>query len=385
MRFLVKNLPGILRLSMWPIYYSPEGSASLKHFIKKNPAVSVAGLLFIVTVLRLSVAILAEGIRKLSDNPSVLFFCILLSAALAVLCVCVIIDPVRLSQNIRYEKSTWYKNTGLLPGEIDRGRMGEYIATLSAEKMLKKNGVEGKIYNYIYVPKPDGDYAEIDAAVVSPFGIDVLEAKARGGLITGTYTGDTWYQQTGNDMQTLENPIIQNLGHENALAYYLKDFLRSRHPEVPISSGQIFEKMTNVVLFTIPARWSITGAEPNLRICFGTAKQYSEYERSHVILSEKEIGLLDECLSKLCIADKEKREEKLGRILEKREGRAFEKPAYLYVKDPVPAVLKELGNRRTCYDPKDGLFKAADICDIDVKVITRYNDLSAAVARLKAT
>lgn len=142
----------------------------------------------------------------------------------------IIINPYYFKYALHYKTSDWYLNTGYSPSDVcsDVGLFGEYHATIDFSDAIGKNG---KVYNGLIIPKPDGSFTELDLVVVSPDILAVVEVKARGGSFSGHILDDKWIQKIGSQQNTLQNPVIQNQNHINFLYLYLYDQLKNSFPE----------------------------------------------------------------------------------------------------------------------------------------------------------
>ena len=87
----------------------------------------------------------------------------------------------------------------------------------------------------LYIPKPDGGYAQIDVLMIHETGIYVIECKNYTGWIFGSENNLYWYQtlysgKSGVHKESFYNPILQNKSHINALSDYLnfqKEYINS--------------------------------------------------------------------------------------------------------------------------------------------------------------
>ena len=155
--------------------------------------------------------------------------------------------------NTNYFVSDWYRNTGIMPSEIiqdskkgkDRkGIYGEYLATMAMELNIKNNKLQGRVFNSAIIPTKNNSFTEIDIVAVTNKGIAVIEAKDRVGVFSGEGTAKKWKQKIGSQEHELENPLIQNIGHVNALAQYLYDCAEK---DSPVRDMDMICTMVNVV------------------------------------------------------------------------------------------------------------------------------------------
>ena len=87
----------------------------------------------------------------------------------------------------------------------------------------------------LYIPKPDGGYAQIDVLMIHETGMYVIECKNYTGWIFGSENNLYWYQtlysgKSGVHKESFYNPILQNKSHINAVSDYLnfqKEYINS--------------------------------------------------------------------------------------------------------------------------------------------------------------
>jgi restriction system protein len=103
-----------------------------------------------------------------------------------------------------------------------KGSLGEALVTQGTFRLLDKALYRG--FSDLYVPRPDGDgLTQVDHAVVSPYGIFVIETKNYTGWIYGAEHQAKWTQTFGSGGKfSFQNPIWQNKLHLRALAQLLK-------------------------------------------------------------------------------------------------------------------------------------------------------------------
>lgn len=99
-----------------------------------------------------------------------------------------------------------------------KGFLGE--AAVSS-RLSKLNPSKYKIINNLMLKVGDRT-TQIDHAVVSNYGIFVIETKNYKGWILGNEYDDSWTQQIYKRKEKLHNPIKQNYGHVMALKEILK-------------------------------------------------------------------------------------------------------------------------------------------------------------------
>lgn len=319
--FLFRNFAGILKISVWPHLLGPDGSLSFERFFKRHPLLSLFSCFATAFLLLLGSSLFREGFFLLSSDILSGLLLVLLSLVTFLCSFLPILDPFLLIEALGYETGIWYCNTGLLPGELDRGKMGEYRATLAAEKMLKRNRVSGEIFNNVLVPKKNGDFAEIDLIVVSPLGIDVIEAKARGGKFIGAVDDKYWTQEFGDRTASVYNPILQNRTHEKNLSCFLKSSPNTAG--LWKSEEDILHFLTNVVLFSGSCGWSIAGslhkAFHDARIIVGKDDCYPYIKREDRLLTNDQCATISDTIRKLCLPDKGIRESRMRNIISARK------------------------------------------------------------------
>lgn len=97
-----------------------------------------------------------------------------------------------------------------------RGNNGERLV----QGLLEQLPEGYYILNDIIVTKEQGT-SQIDHVVVSKYGIFVIETKNYSGTIYGYPNNPHWVQHLGNKKYKMYNPIMQNLGHIEALEKHL--------------------------------------------------------------------------------------------------------------------------------------------------------------------
>ena len=117
---------------------------------------------------------------------------------------------------------------------ITRGEWSERRVILQ----LLKEGINPKaIFHDMYIPKPNGEYTQIDIAVAIKTGIIVFEVKDYSGWIFGNEHQKYWTQilAYGKEKHRFYNPVMQNLGHIKAIRRCLP-----QNPNIPIYSVIVF-------------------------------------------------------------------------------------------------------------------------------------------------
>jgi hypothetical protein len=102
-----------------------------------------------------------------------------------------------------------------------KGALGEALVTQGTFRVLDQQLYRG--FSDLYLPRPDGrGTTQLDHAVVSPFGIFVIETKNYAGWIYGSERQAQWTQTLGwGRKYRFQNPIRQNHLHIKALAQHL--------------------------------------------------------------------------------------------------------------------------------------------------------------------
>ncbi len=117
---------------------------------------------------------------------------------------------------------------------ITRGEWSERMVVLA----LLKEGINPKaIFHDLYIPKSNGEYAQVDVAVATKVGIIVFEVKDYSGWIFGNEHQKYWTQLMayGKRRYRFYNPVMQNAGHIQAIRNCLP-----QNPGVPIYSVIVF-------------------------------------------------------------------------------------------------------------------------------------------------
>ena len=203
-------------------------------------------ILFFILPYNLSAGVIMScGI----ENP--LLYVILSFTAAFYLSHLVATDLIKRQICSNFKNSAWWKNTGISPWEVmhNQDLYGEFMASGIAELRNKKQKIHGVVFNNVIVPKKDGSFTEIDVVNVNEYGIDVIEAKCRGGVFTGSVEADQWVQNIGNEQNVTQSPLMQNQNHRNYLSEYLYETLPRGHARVYCGTSRW---MRNVVLNAHP-------------------------------------------------------------------------------------------------------------------------------------
>lgn len=117
------------------------------------------------------------------------------------------------------KKSEYYRATGVTKEDIskDKGLAGEFYAYV----LSKKIKVPHKTLYNVCVPMPNGNFQEVDAIIITPHEIYVLECKNRTGYFEIDFNKKNWMQYIGNQKHKVPNIYLQNQDHIIAIDNYL--------------------------------------------------------------------------------------------------------------------------------------------------------------------
>ena len=135
-----------------------------------------------------------------------------------------------------YDECEYAKQTGVEYGRLrnDLGTYGEY---LTYKALQKYESMGAKFLFNLYIPKSNGQTTEIDALMILPSGILVLESKNYSGWIFGNDKDKNWTQSLkGGTKNHFYNPVLQNQGHIKALRRYINDY------NIPFYSAIVFSE-----------------------------------------------------------------------------------------------------------------------------------------------
>ena len=97
----------------------------------------------------------------------------------------------------------------------------------------------------LYIPKSNGQTTEIDALMIFPSGILVLESKNYSGWIFGNDRDRNWTQSfKGGTKNHFYNPVLQNQGHINSLRKYLNDYNTPFYSAIVFSERCVLKSIT---------------------------------------------------------------------------------------------------------------------------------------------
>lgn len=106
----------------------------------------------------------------------------------------------------------------------DRGLVGEYMVSREIEGI--KNAFRNLRFHVLYnlfVPEPNGSFAEIDAVIIVGRFIYLIEAKNRAGMFAFNHASDQkWTHILNNSREDILSPLIQNENHIDILDHYLE-------------------------------------------------------------------------------------------------------------------------------------------------------------------
>lgn len=126
------------------------------------------------------------------------------------------------------------------PTAYTLGDVGEVLTA-----SVLRNSCDMQVIRNVYLPVDD-HFMEIDMIALSPLGVFVVENKNYSGLVSGSYNDKAWKVLYGIEhIETLSNPIVQNLRHKNRVIDILKlyDFYN-----IPVFQPVIFNDKTQLNL-----------------------------------------------------------------------------------------------------------------------------------------
>lgn len=117
------------------------------------------------------------------------------------------------------KKSEFYRATGVTREELlkDKGLAGEFNAYVLSKKIKAPHRT---LYN-VCVPMPNGSFQEVDAIIITPHEIYVLECKNRTGYFEIDFNKKFWIQHIGSQKHEVPNIYLQNQEHIIAIDHYL--------------------------------------------------------------------------------------------------------------------------------------------------------------------
>ncbi len=172
---------------------------------------------------------------------------------------------------------------------VDKGTLTEYLIW----QELNNQNMHKKILINLYIPKENGETAEIDIVLINKYGIYVIESKNYSGWIFGSENSNKWMKMNWGKKYQFYSPINQNRNHIIALANILN-----------IENMNIFK---SYVVFS--QRCEIKKMEvtkPNIKVIKREQLQETlkdDYEKSIPLLSFEEINELERKLSRYMYPD----------------------------------------------------------------------------------
>ena len=170
-----------------------------------------------------------------------------------------------------------------------KGQVGE----INVKRELNKLGKEYIVFNDLMVFS-DNKTHQIDHAVVSKYGVFVIETKNYSGKIVGKEKDKDWTQYIGKKINNMKNPIIQNHGHILAL----KDITKLKE-----------KKFISIVCFHDDVDLKIDNYNNVVKLS-GLNKKIKSFK--NVVIDNKDE--IKETIRKNNIEDKEKRKEHVKNI-----------------------------------------------------------------------
>lgn len=172
---------------------------------------------------------------------------------------------IYIKKNKDYKAGAYYQITKVpfILIRCDLGRYGEYLTY----KQLKRFENDGAKFLFnVYIPKKNGETAEIDVLMISKKGIFVFESKNYSGWIFGSENQKNWYQtlpagRGKSHKEHFYNPIMQNRSHIKHLKTFLGEQIsmhsiivfseRCTLKNVTVKSGDINVIKRNQVSFVV--------------------------------------------------------------------------------------------------------------------------------------
>ena len=180
-----------------------------------------------------------------------------------------------------------------------------YLGERSVNSELKK--LDANAYTVIpniMLRKPDRSTSQIDAIVISIYGVFVIEAKNYTGKIRGKVRADKWKQilHSRQNPYYFQNPIHQNFGHIKTLEEVI---------------GINYHKMHNIVVFAGTAKWRKRPAKSVLY-----TKELRKYieSKKKVCLTQEELNTIKNKIEELKITGIFKNKEHIENIERAQEG-----------------------------------------------------------------
>lgn len=146
----------------------------------------------------------------------------------AILFICLIIGIIYFNTKRKEHK---------LIKQVTPSNRGEWSEREVVSELLKEGINPRAIFHDMYIQKRNGEYAQVDVAVATKAGIIVFEVKDYSGWIFGNEYQKYWTQLLayGNEKHRFYNPVMQNLGHIQAIKQCL-----TQNPGIPFYSVIVF-------------------------------------------------------------------------------------------------------------------------------------------------
>ena len=124
----------LLKLSLRSFFWTIDGNTKSRELRYRSFWVWILAWGMIVELLLYAVGIPISMLLNIM-HPKIFFAGILSSLNMMFILSVVFLNFRRARYNIKYLKSAWYRNTGILPSEVisDKGVYGEYYATVCEE------------------------------------------------------------------------------------------------------------------------------------------------------------------------------------------------------------------------------------------------------------
>ena len=161
-----------------------------------------------------------------------------------VLLICFVIYYLNEIKN--YKSTDYYLQThkSYFSVKFDKGNLGEYYLYCDLKGIA---GYKRFLFN-CYIPKPNGEYTEIDLMLLHESGIFIFESKNYSGWIFGAERNKYWTQtlpagKRGIEKHKFFNPIIQNQIHIKYLNLIIKQKLSDIYSYVIFSNRCSLKKI----------------------------------------------------------------------------------------------------------------------------------------------
>lgn len=375
--FVIYSGASLIALSMRNCFWSQEALPNLGNFFTKTTYYFLIAVIALVgSVNYVWDAITDWNAYRVMNNlwiPVVFLFAFF--------------DPKYVAYNFRYFKSAWWRDTRIFPSDIcglfsfhkkdagysaRQGLYGEYLASMTAEELLRKHGeVKGFILNGALIPTDEDDgFTEADIISVSEYGIHVIEVKNWRSKVEGNMDDKHLGQH--------DNPFSQNLYHCNMLYDYLYKVL----PECPLKRRNLNEIMKNVILFTSPFFTNKMYGKRYYRSYGGYTRDYLHL-RGYIsngffgekkVLSPEEVALLERILRPQVCSEEEKKV-----YMAKRKAAAKSKkrhsPSYRLKEILCPDICGNYRNTLVVERTLDGHKAYLDILDRRFRAIPNHKEV----------